>query len=69
MERWTRTQGVGRVTDYKEIPMHKVYGCAKRGCDAVNPAYLSFGTREGKGYCLHHIPWRSRLRLWKQDKA
>lgn len=46
----------------------RLYGCAKRGCDAVNPDYLSFGARNGKGYCLHHIPFRSRLRVWWQER-
>jgi hypothetical protein len=46
-----------------EAVLRRFYGCAKRGCDAVNPDYLSFGTRDGLGYCLHHIPIRSRLRL------
>jgi hypothetical protein len=46
-----------------------LYGCAKRGCDRINPDYLSFGTREGLGYCLNHIPLRSRLRLWWQERS
>jgi hypothetical protein len=45
----------------------RLYGCAKRGCDAVNPAYLSFGAGN-KGYCLGHIPLRSRLRVWWQER-
>lgn len=37
----------------------KLYGCAKDGCDAVNPDYLSCGVGE-RSYCLHHIPLRYR---------
>lgn len=47
----------------------RLYGCAKRGCDRINLDYESFGTREGKGYCLNHIPLRSRLRLWRQERS
>lgn len=38
----------------------RLYGCAKRGCDAVNPDYLAFGSHNGKSYCLHHVPRRLR---------
>jgi hypothetical protein len=41
----------------------KLYGCAKRGCDAVNPDYLSFGASNGKGYCLGHVPLHVRFRM------
>lgn len=41
----------------------RLYGCAKRGCDQVNPDYLSFGAKNGKGYCLDHIPLRIRLKM------
>jgi hypothetical protein len=47
----------------------RLYGCAKRGCDRINLDYETFGTREGKGYCLSHIPLRSRLRLWWQERS
>lgn len=46
----------------------RLYGCAKRGCDTVNLDYEAFGTREDKSYCLGHIPLRSRLRLWWQER-
>jgi hypothetical protein len=47
--------------------MWRLYGCAKRGCDAVNPDYLSYGAY-GKGWCLHHTPLRIRIRrLLGQD--
>jgi hypothetical protein len=46
----------------------RVYGCAKRGCDRVNPDYQSFGSRGGKGYCLDHVPLRARVRLWWQAR-
>jgi hypothetical protein len=46
----------------------KLFGCAKRGCDSVNPDYLSFGSVNGKGYCLDHIPLRSRIRLYFQER-
>jgi hypothetical protein len=45
-----------------------LYGCAKRGCDRVNIDYEAFGTRDGKTYCLHHIPLRSKFRLWRQER-
>jgi hypothetical protein len=35
---------------------------ARRGCDAVNPDYLSFGARD-KSWCLHHIPLLVRLKM------
>jgi hypothetical protein len=47
----------------------RLYGCAKRGCDQINPDYLAFGTREGRSYCMAHIPWRSRLRVWWQERT
>lgn len=40
----------------------RLYGCARRGCDAVNPDYLSFGAR-GKSWCLGHIPFLVRLKM------
>ena len=43
----------------------KLFGCAKRGCDKVNPDYLAFGSGD-KTYCLDHKPWRARWRLWLQ---
>lgn len=39
----------------------KRYGCARRGCDAVNPPWASYGAY-GKSWCLHHVPLRVRLR-------
>ena len=42
---------------------HRHYGCARRGCDKVNPDYLSYGAY-GKSWCLGHAPWRVRLRRW-----
>jgi hypothetical protein len=41
----------------------RVYGCAKRGCDAVNRAWESYGAY-GKSWCLGHVPLRVRLRRW-----
>jgi hypothetical protein len=46
----------------------RLYGCAKRGCDRINLDFESFGTKEGKGYCLDHVPLRSRFRLWRQER-
>ena len=40
----------------------KWFGCAKRGCDAVNPDHWSYRAY-GKTWCLHHPPLRMRLRL------
>lgn len=47
--------------------MRRLYGCARRGCDAVNPDYLNFGAH-GKSWCLHHRPLRARLRVWWQER-
>lgn len=41
--------------------------CAKRGCDALNPRWMSFGTRNGKTWCLGHVPHRARIRVWLQE--
>ena len=52
-----------------EIPEQGVlYGCFRRGCHKFNPDYLSFKAKNGKGYCLDHIPLRSRIRLWWQER-
>lgn len=34
----------------------RYYGCARWGCDAVNPDFQSYGTRGGRSWCLHHRP-------------
>lgn len=44
------------------------YGCARAGCDNVNPDWAAFGARDGRSYCLTHVPLRSRLRLWWQER-
>lgn len=54
--------------DLARMKQTRKYGCAKRGCDAVNPAYLSFKASNGKGYCLGHRPLRSRIRCWWQER-
>jgi hypothetical protein len=41
----------------------KWFGCAKRGCDAVNPDHWAYGAY-GKSWCLDHPPLRIRLRRW-----
>lgn len=33
----------------------RYYGCARWGCDAVNPDFQSYGA-EGRSWCLHHRP-------------
>jgi hypothetical protein len=48
--------------------MWTVYGCGRRGCDAINLDYESFAARDGRSYCLDHAPLRSRLRLWWQER-
>lgn len=40
----------------------KLFGCAKRGCDAVNPDHAAFGAR-GKSWCLNHVPVLVRLKM------
>lgn len=41
----------------------RLYGCARRGCDAVSPDYESYGAY-GKSWCFKHIPRRIRFRRW-----
>lgn len=51
------------------VNRYGLYGCCKRGCDAVNPDYLSFGVGwPPRSYCLHHIPRRVRIRMWLWEK-
>lgn len=54
-------QGERGSTDAPTSAGIRMYGCAKRGCDAVNPSYLSYGAY-GKSWCLHHPPLRVRVR-------
>lgn len=44
----------------------RYYGCARWGCDAVNPDYQSYGTSDGRSWCLHHRPgpFRRFLMAW-----
>jgi hypothetical protein len=46
----------------------KTFRCDR--CGAINPDYLSFGvgfpTR--RTYCLHHIPWHIRLKMWLKER-
>lgn len=47
------------------------YPCSKRGCDAVNPDWLAFETgwpNRIRYWCLGHIPWTARVRLWWQER-
>jgi hypothetical protein len=45
-------------------------GCAKRGCCEVLTPWNSFGTKNGKVWCLHgHIPRLARLRVWWQERT
>jgi hypothetical protein len=46
----------------------RYYGCARRGCDSVNPDYLSFGAH-GKSWCLGHRPLWARIRVWWQERG
>lgn len=49
-------------------PKYKYFTCEK--CGTVNPDYLAFraGSLDRPHYfCLHHIPWRSRVRLRWQE--
>lgn len=41
----------------------RLYGCAKRGCDRINPDWESYGAY-GKSWCLGHAPLRIRLQRW-----
>lgn len=53
--------------DWEPFRRRRLYGCAKRGCDKVNPPYLSFRGGD-KGYCLDHIPLRYRIKVWWQER-
>ena len=55
-----RRESTVRYTHASNGRTWELFGCAKRGCDAVNPGYLSFGVGD-QGYCLHHIPLRCCL--------
>lgn len=57
--------GPTHVCEYVEPGQY--YGCARRGCDRVSPAWASFGAKTGKSYCLDHIPLRTRIQLWWQE--
>lgn len=49
----------------------KLYGCAKRNCTAVNRDWEAFETgwpNRIRHWCLGHIPWHARLRLWLQER-
>lgn len=47
---------------------HPAFPCAKRDCPKWNRAWETFTTRDGRTWCLGHIPLRSRLRLWWQER-
>jgi hypothetical protein len=53
---------------YRDERGHRLFGCAKRGCDAINPDWRAFGAH-GKSWCLHHRPLRARLRVWWQEHS
>jgi len=55
--------GSGRVTHRKGSAEWRLYGCAKRGCDAINMDFEAYGAY-GKSWCLHHPPFRVRVRRW-----
>lgn len=47
----------------------KYFTCAK--CGTVNPDFLTFGVGLGastRSYCLGHIPWTVRLRMWLRER-
>lgn len=46
----------------------RLYGCAKHGCDRISPDYASFKAR-GKGYCLDHLPLRTKIWLWWKERS
>ena len=39
-------------------------------CGANNPDWLTFGVGGGgkRHYCLHHIPWPTRVRMWLRER-
>jgi hypothetical protein len=49
------------------VQSRRFYGCARRGCDRVNPDWWSFGAR-GKSWCLDHRPLLTRLRMWLRER-
>ncbi len=46
----------------------KAFRCAR--CGTVNPDWLSFavGHPTRRTYCLNHIPWWIRLKLWWRER-
>lgn len=55
----------------KVNPKYKYFGCAKRGCDKVNPDYLAFESgwpRKPKTWCLNHIPKLVKLKMKLKGK-
>jgi len=72
-ETWCRTLRVVTWNDqgqrFETERGFRLYGCAKRGCDEINLDFEAFGGHGGKSYCLHHIPLRSRFKLWRQRNA
>lgn len=58
---------VARLLYVAEIA-EKSAGCARRGCCAVNPPWETFTTRNGKTWCLAHVPLTARVRVWWQER-
>lgn len=48
----------------------RYFTCAT--CGAVNPDFLTFGVGwgvRGRYYCLGHIPWTVRVRMWLRGRS
>lgn len=47
----------------------RYFPCAK--CGGINPDFLTFGVGRGRlarHYCLRHIPWWVRVRVWLRER-
>jgi hypothetical protein len=58
---------VARLLYVAEIA-EKSTGCARSGCCMVNAPWQTFTTRDGKTWCLGHMPLRARVRVWWQER-
>jgi hypothetical protein len=48
------------VRDYSFFQCHR--------CGQMQPDYLIFATSRGNYYCLSHIPWLPRLRVYLRER-
>lgn len=44
----------------------KYFRCDR--CGITNPDYLTFGVGRDRNYCLNHIPWHVRIKMWWRER-